>query len=175
MTTPATELIVDFAPVASDAPADATFAFSVRNEATGDAWSGGSFRSPLDDVALADLRWYLEEYVQWPFGPWRDRAHAIEARLEQHGRALFAAIFDAREPARIYQRFLDAPAATRTLTLISTTPHVLRLCWCRRCSSPLRRRKPGRWVGSLRASSPGNAIRRWRRGCQGNCGGRWRS
>ena len=52
MTTPTTELIVDFAPVAPDAPADAPIAFSVRNEATGDGWNGGSFRSPLDAVAL---------------------------------------------------------------------------------------------------------------------------
>jgi tetratricopeptide (TPR) repeat protein len=144
MTTPTTELIVDFAPVAPDAPADAPIAFSVRNEATGDGWNGGSFRSPLDAVALADLRWYLEEYVQWPFGPWRDRAHVIEARLEQHGRALFAAIFDDREPARIYERFLDTEAATRTLTLISTAPHVLRLPWelLAESSGPLFTKRP---------------------------------
>lgn len=142
--TPATELIIDFGPIAPDAPEETPVSFSVRNPATGDAWSGGQFRSPLDARARADIHWYLEEYIQWPFGPFRDRAHAIEAQLEAHGRALFAALFDDREPARIYQRFLDTPATVRTLTLIADAPRVLRLPWelLAESSGPLFTKRP---------------------------------
>ncbi len=129
MPLPTTELTIEFGPIAPDAADDVAVPFTVRNEATGESWAGGQFRSPLDDKALADLSWYLEEYAQWPFGPFRDRAHGIEARLEGFGRSLFNALFDGREPARIYEHFLDTPAAVRTLTLVSDAPPVLRLPW----------------------------------------------
>jgi len=142
--TTATELFIDFGPIAPDAPEETPVTFSVRNPATGEAWSRGQFRSLLDARALADIHWYLEEYVQWPFGPFRDRAHAIEAQLEAHGRALFAALFDDREPARIYQSFLDTPATVRTLTLIADAPRVLRLPWelLAESSGPLFTKRP---------------------------------
>jgi hypothetical protein len=126
---PTAELTIDFGSIANDAPDDAPVPFTVRNEATGESWAEGQFRSPLDEKALADLRWYLEEYGQWPFGPFRDRAHEIEARLEGYGRALFNALFDERQAARIYEHFLDTPADVRTLTLVSDAPRVLRLPW----------------------------------------------
>ena len=36
---------------------------------------------PLDDDALEDLRWYLEDYLKAPFGVYEDRGSAVEARL----------------------------------------------------------------------------------------------
>jgi len=129
MPIPDTELTVDFGPIAPDAPEDAPVSFTVRNEGTGESWSEGKFRCPLAEQALADIRWYLEEYWQWPFGPFRDRAHGIKARLEDHGRALFGALFYAREPSRIYEHFLNQPADVRTLTIVSGAPRVMRLPW----------------------------------------------
>ena len=142
-TSTTTELIIDFGPIAPEAPEETPVTFSVRNPATGEAWSRGEFRSPLDEKARADIHWYLEEYTQWPFGPWRDRAHAIEAQLEAHGRALFAALFGG-EQVRIYQRFLDTPATVRTLTLIADAPRVLRLPWelLAESSGPLFTKRP---------------------------------
>jgi hypothetical protein len=142
-TTTATELIIDFGPIAPDAPEETPVPFSVRNPATGEAWSRGQFRSPLDARALADIHWYLEEYVQWPFGPFRDRAHAIEAQLEAHGRALFGALFGG-EQVRIYEHFLNTPATVRTLTLIADAPRVLRLPWelLAESSGPLFTKRP---------------------------------
>ena len=90
MPVPRTELTVDFGPIAPDAPEDTPVPFSVRNERTGESWSEGEFRCPLDEQAVGDMRWYLEEYWQWPFGPFRDRAHGIEARLEGWGRELYS-------------------------------------------------------------------------------------
>ena len=65
MTIIKTELIVDFGPIAPDAPEDTPVTFTVRNEGTSESWPGGQFRCPLDAQALADIRWYLEEYWRW--------------------------------------------------------------------------------------------------------------
>ena len=35
---------------------------------------------PLDDEALEDLRWYLEDYLRAPFGVWEDRGPRVEPR-----------------------------------------------------------------------------------------------
>jgi len=144
MAIPKTELIVDFGPIAPDAPADAAVTFTVRNEGAGESGSEGQFRCPLDEKALADIRWYLEEYGQWPFGPFRDRAHGIEARLEGYGRALFDALFYTREPSRIYEHFLNEKADVRTLTIVSDAPRVMRLPWelLAESSGPLFSKRP---------------------------------
>jgi len=124
MPIPKIELTVDFDHIDPDAPNDTPVPFSVRNEQTGESWSEGEFRCPL-----GEMRWYLEEYWRWPFGPFRDRAHQIEAHLEGWGRALFNALVYERQPARIYERFLNQPADVRTLTILSGAPRVMRLPW----------------------------------------------
>jgi len=144
MPVPRTELTVDFGPIATSAPEDTPVPFTVRNERTGESWSEGEFRCPLDEQAVGDMRWYLEEYWQWPFGPFRDRAHGIEARLEGWGRALFNALFYARAPARIYERFVNEEAGVRTLTVVSDAPRVMRLPWelLAESSGPLFTKRP---------------------------------
>jgi tetratricopeptide (TPR) repeat protein len=144
MPIPQSELTIDFGPVRPNAPENASVRFTVRNEQTGESWSKGKFRCPLDDKALGDVRWYLEEYGDWPFGPFRERAHTIEAQLEPWGRALFGALFYAPEPARIYEHFLDTPADVRTLTLVSDAPRVMRLPWelLAESSGPLFTKRP---------------------------------
>ncbi len=87
MPIPQLELTIDFDHIAPDAPEDTPVSFSVRNEQTGESWNGGEFRCPLKAEALDDVRWYLEEYWTWPFGPFRDRAHQVEAQLGAYGRA----------------------------------------------------------------------------------------
>jgi hypothetical protein len=44
---------------------------------------------PLDEDALEDLRWYLEDYLTAPFGVYGDRGSAVEARLADWGRAVY--------------------------------------------------------------------------------------
>ncbi len=141
---PTTELTIEFGPIAPAAADDMAVPFSVRNDATGDSWAGGQFRSPLTDADLAELTWYLEEYVQWPFGPFRDRGHGIEAKLEGFGRDLFKSLFYAPEARDIYRAFTMRPADVRTLTLVSDAPRVLRLPWelLAESSGPLFSKRP---------------------------------
>ena len=50
---------------------------------------------PLDGEALEELRWYLEDYLQAPFGVYESRGPAVAAKLPAWGKAVFEAVFRA--------------------------------------------------------------------------------
>jgi tetratricopeptide (TPR) repeat protein len=86
----------------------------------------GEFAWPLEPSALEDLRWYLEDYLQAPYGVWEQRGPRIQAGLAGWGAAVFEAVFGP-EPARYaYQRARD-----RGLELVfrSAEPGWLGLPW----------------------------------------------
>jgi hypothetical protein len=62
---------------------------------------------PLDTDALANLRWYLEDYLRVPFGVWADRGPTVQARLARWREQVFASVFE-DGPARFaYERARD--------------------------------------------------------------------
>ena len=65
---------------------------------------------PLDDEALEDLRWYLEDYLRAPFGVWEDRGPRIQAQLAGWGEAVFASVFGSGPARDAYQRARDQAA-----------------------------------------------------------------
>ena len=58
------------------------------------------FSSPLDDVAREDLRWYLEDYLQYPHDPAPNIAARIEHRMTKLGTELFEKVFQSGEQNR---------------------------------------------------------------------------
>ena len=85
-----------------------------------------SLNWPLDDTALEDLRWYLEDYLRAPFGVWEDRGPRIQAMLARWGEEVFASVFGS-DPARdVYQRAKDLHME---LVIRSASPHLLGLPW----------------------------------------------
>jgi tetratricopeptide (TPR) repeat protein len=83
---------------------------------------------PLDDDALEDLRWYLEDYLRAPFGVYGDRGPQVEAALAGWGRAVFSAVFGAG-PAR--DAYLRVRARQRPAEVVfrSSSPGLLGLPW----------------------------------------------
>jgi len=81
---------------------------------------------PLDEAALEELRWYLEDYLRAPFGVWEDRGPQIQARLAGWGKAVFASVFGSGSARDAYQRARD-----RDLELVfrSASPGLLGLPW----------------------------------------------
>lgn len=88
------------------------------------------FAPPLDDDTLADLRWYLETFAQWPTGPDYERAERIQARLEDWGRALRDSIITDPEAGRLWQQFVDAEDEGKLLTIDAVDPRVPSPCRC---------------------------------------------
>ena len=62
---------------------------------------------PLTDDDMAELRWYLDTYMQLPGAGDRKRAEGIEARMETWGRQLFDAVFGTAEGANFHRNLLD--------------------------------------------------------------------
>jgi tetratricopeptide (TPR) repeat protein len=81
---------------------------------------------PLDAAALEDLRWYLEDYLQAPFGVWEQRGPQIQDGLAGWGAAVFASVFGPGPARDAYQRARD-----RGLELVfrSAEPGWLGLPW----------------------------------------------
>ncbi len=83
---------------------------------------------PLDDEALKDLRWYLEDYLSAPFASYDDRGAAIRDCLAAWGGDLFSALLGESGPAR------EAYVAARSrgdmeLVLQATSAPFLGLPW----------------------------------------------
>lgn len=90
---------------------------------------------PVGNAEAADLRWYLEKYLQFPGAGDHARAREIEAKLNDWGKALFDEVFDTSQGTHVYRNLLDAVKSSSNsghnclLTLGSTDPEVLLQPW----------------------------------------------
>ena len=91
-----------------------------------EAISRASLKWPLGETALADLRWYLEEYLRTPFGVWEDRGPRIEKQLASWGEAIFGLVFKVGPAREAYQRAREQDLA---LVVRSASPALLGLPW----------------------------------------------
>lgn len=90
------------------------------------------FASPVTDKDRADICWYIETYGAHSLADPDDaEARHIQARLAAIGKGLFDAVFggDNRAAERIFNRFQDADAEHRVLTIDSQSAAVLSLPW----------------------------------------------
>ncbi|MCK5524742.1 MAG: hypothetical protein KAI83_16580, partial [Thiomargarita sp.] len=58
------------------------------------------FKFQLPEQDQKDLRWYLEDYLQFPFEPNPEIAARVEQRMAEIGTELFRAVFHADDDAR---------------------------------------------------------------------------
>ena len=78
------------------------------------------FTAPLQPLELEDIRWYIEDYFQWPTGVFKQRAQKTEQQLPEWGNALFAAAIggeSAREPLGAWQRAGRGGAGSRRFSV----------------------------------------------------------
>jgi len=58
------------------------------------------FQFELTSADRADLRWYLEDYLQYPMDPAPELAARVEARMAELGKTLFQLVFEVDAEAR---------------------------------------------------------------------------
>jgi tetratricopeptide (TPR) repeat protein len=83
---------------------------------------------PMDDSAIEELRWYLEDYLRAPYAVYEQHGRQVESRLPQWGEAAFAAVFRTPELLSAYRQVTADPAAARVVVR-SSAPGWLALPW----------------------------------------------
>jgi tetratricopeptide (TPR) repeat protein len=88
------------------------------------------FTHPFDEQALADLRWYLEEYLRFPYGLAHDNAAKIEQKFQDWGEQLFELVFRSSEKTwEFFQAATYDGLHQCELVITSDSPEVLNLPW----------------------------------------------
>ena len=87
------------------------------------------FRNPLEDSDRAEICWYFQEYLDYPFGAARERAGAVEEGLRNLGRLLFETVFPAGEAREILDRAAAEGWQDCQLAVVSDRAEFLALPW----------------------------------------------
>jgi hypothetical protein len=91
-----------------------THRVAVELQENGSRWSvTAKVRLDLDRAKLERLRWYLEDYLEYPINPAPEIAAQVEANLVTLGRELFGQVFGGREATRLWDRAEPGLAGTR--------------------------------------------------------------
>lgn len=86
---------------------------------------------PLGPAETGELRWYLEEFYDFVGAGDLVKAHRIEGKLKEWGRALFKALFGAEQGQEVYRNLMDAVEGGQAglITLGSVEAEVLVQPW----------------------------------------------
>jgi CHAT domain len=88
------------------------------------------FAHPFDEAALTDLRWYLEEYVSYPYGLEPEKAKKIEGQMQTWGQVLFGVVFDTDAKSRqFFQAAVASGLDNCNLSIVCDEPSILNLPW----------------------------------------------
>jgi hypothetical protein len=89
-----------------------------------------AFEHPFDAEALKELRWYLEDYLTFPYGLEPERARRLEGRLQGWGQQLFELVFSGSKKVReFWQKATRARLDQCELSVVSDDAAVLNLPW----------------------------------------------
>jgi len=121
------ELIIRHLPAADGLPA------RVRVGYRPELGAGAQEREAPFDFTVSDddrslLRWYLEEYLVFPWGEFRARAGKAEEAMRRLGEALFDAVFADRNIAALYAHVADHLPETR-IVIQADDPAGIALPW----------------------------------------------
>ena len=112
-----------------DAGDEATPAYTAKwIEQDGQESQPFPLRLPLTGDDMEELRWYLEEFMQFPLGGEKTKAAAVERKLKGWGEALFQALFGTAEGTQVYNNFMGDPEP-RLLTIGTTDADALGQPW----------------------------------------------
>ncbi len=88
------------------------------------------FIHPFDEKILEELCWYLEEYLQFPYGIEPQKAKQIENKFQDLGQKLYELVFLSNEKAReFFQEATRERLEFCEIAISSEDPAVLNLPW----------------------------------------------
>jgi hypothetical protein len=123
------DLSITLGPPPAGSPPEILATITLRYDKLGLSHTDDLLEDPLSAQEREDLRWYLEEYWQWPFEGFAERGKRVEALLPQIGKRLYDMVVSSREADRILQKWLGKAKVRHQLSIISDLPRVLSLPW----------------------------------------------
>ena len=114
------ELQVEIAARPPDASSETAAAIILRCEALKLKREGDTFSYPLTKKERDDLRWYLEEYWQWPFEGFAQRGSTVEQLLPVLGQRLYQAVFGQGAARDILQQWRADTTGAHQISIITT-------------------------------------------------------
>jgi tetratricopeptide (TPR) repeat protein len=87
------------------------------------------FNFKLTDQDQEDIRWYLEDFLQYPHDPAPKIAARIEKRMAQIGTELFRALFQSGDDARDLWATLRTPLNDTRIEIITTVAEATAIPW----------------------------------------------
>jgi tetratricopeptide (TPR) repeat protein len=78
---------------------------------------------------LPGLKWYLEQFLDYPFDPETTHAELVQRALRRWGEQAFDALFDTREAGGWFDAATEAAYADLHLQIVSNDPAVLAWPW----------------------------------------------
>lgn len=122
------DLVITLSAAPADAAPDTVALFTLTYGALGPT-PPAPLASPLSDAERAELRWYLEEYWQWPYEGFRQRAARVEESLAAIGRRLYAALTSSVAAVRVVDAWRALAERDRRISIVSGLPAALSLPW----------------------------------------------
>jgi len=111
------------------ASAEVIASITVRCDALGLTQTGDLLSDPLTKQDREELRWYLEEYWQWPYEQFLTHGKRVEALLAQLGKRLYESVFKSTRARDILQAWRLHPDVMRQISIVSDIPGALSLPW----------------------------------------------
>ena len=102
---------------------------TLRCDQLGLSHTGDLLTDPLTPQEREALRWYLEEYWQWPFEGFAERGKQIESLLPEVGKRLYRAVFGSFQAISLLQAWRLQPGRERQISILSDMPKALSLPW----------------------------------------------
>jgi len=91
------------------------------------------FADPLTTEDRAELRWYLEDFLSFPYGAERWKAAQVEDNMARWGDALFGQVFPKQaqdpDPRAFYQEAVREGLDHCELSIVSDDPEFLNIPW----------------------------------------------
>ncbi len=116
--------------LSQNAEGDGVYRVEIALEREGEPRQTATARFSFELTAQdeADLRWYLEDYLQWPHHPAPVIAERVEQRMEQLGTELFRAIFQGDDARELWSAIRRDLASTR-VEIITSVEEATSIPW----------------------------------------------
>ncbi len=120
---------ITLTPPPAGSPPEAIASMQLRCDTLGLSHTDDLLLNPLTPTERAELRWYLEEYWEWPYEQFLEHGRRVEQLLPQLGKRLYRSVFGSLEARDILQAWRSGDAEQRQISIISGLPPALSLPW----------------------------------------------